>query len=48
MDPDINIEECGEEFAAALDKAASAAKKVPTTNRMSFSEAIAIAMIRNL
>ncbi len=41
MDPDINIEECGEEFATALDKAASAAKKVPTANRMSFSEAIA-------
>ena len=39
MDPDINIEECGEEFATALDKAASAAKKVPTANRMSFSEA---------
>ena len=48
MDPDINIEECGEEFATAWDKAASAAKKVPTANRMSFSEAMQIAMIRNL
>ena len=37
MDSDINIEECGEEFATALNKAVSAAKKVPTANRMSFS-----------
>ena len=41
MDRDISIEECGEEFAAALDKAASAADKVPTSTRMSFSEAVA-------
>ena len=41
MDRDISIEECGEEFAAALDKAASAADKVSISTRMSFSEAVA-------